>query len=530
MRILDDASRFAVRQVIDQYTEALRKIPGFVAAEPGFPVVDGEVLLEPAVLVFVDEKKSISHLLPSERAPRQLGPYRVAVMQADPERQVAARADELGALLPELSSEDLTYEGLPGDPIDQPHEVTGKFLCHAGPDAGWPVLKTFLLGTRERLTAAMYDFNAGHVIATFIDTVRALDVPTTLTWDDGMTPAETAVRQRLRQALGQKLDGWIVRCGGGRRFASAYHEKVAVRDSRAFWLSSGNWSWKSQPDIDPIARPADARSMFSRGNREWHVIVDDKPLSELFERYIRHDRDGSEAEQQAGAPGVVLGAEERLAFPDLFVPLETFAPSFDLAVPEPAPPATLPSASRSITVQPLLSPDNYLARVRELIASAERSLYLQFSYITWSAAQRDRGFTELLRDLAERSYAPGLDLRIIVGNNSAPEKIRRLVEAGFNPRVFRVQTNVHNKGIIADGERVLVSSANWSSDGVLRNRDAGIVIHDAEIAAYYQAIFLDDWDNRARARLDDGPPVRVAGTEEPTPRGMVRVSWADYFG
>ena len=81
----------------------------------------------------------------------------------------------------------------------------------------------------------------------------------------------------------------VVECGGSRRFQSAYHEKVAVRDSRSFWLSSGNWSNRSQPEIDPIANPDSARGMYSKGNREWHVIVDDPPLAKLFEKYIKYE-------------------------------------------------------------------------------------------------------------------------------------------------------------------------------------------------------------------------------------------------
>jgi phosphatidylserine/phosphatidylglycerophosphate/cardiolipin synthase-like enzyme len=88
---------------------------------------------------------------------------------------------------------------------------------------------------------------------------------------------------------------------------------------------------------------------------------------------------------------------------------------------------------------------------------------------------------------------------------------------------------VRNKGIIVDGKVVLVSSANWAGDGVLRNRDAGLIIHDAEIAAYYQAVFLDDWDNRSRTSLDDDRPVLVASEGEPTRAGMVRMSWREFF-
>jgi len=96
--------------------------------------------------------------------------------------------------------------------------------------------------------------------------------------------------------------------------------------------------------------------------------------------------------------------------------------------------------------------------------------------------------------------------------------------------VFRSQRNVHNKGIVVDGETVLVSSANWSGDGVLRNRDAGLIIHDKEIAGYYQSVFLADWESRANAFIEDDPPVIVADAGAETPPGMVRMSWRDYYG
>lgn len=74
------------------------------------------------------------------------------------------------------------------------------------------------------------------------------------------------------------------------------------------------------------------------------------------------------------------------------------------------------------------------------------------------------------------------------------------------------------------------SAANWSGDGGVRSRDAGLIIHDEEIADYYQRIFLDDWDHRARAAIEDDVSARIAGDDEPVPSGMVRMSWRDYYG
>ena len=45
---------------------------------------------------------------------------------------------------------DLTYERRPGNAIDESFEIERPILCHAGPDAGWPVLKRFLEGRATR--------------------------------------------------------------------------------------------------------------------------------------------------------------------------------------------------------------------------------------------------------------------------------------------------------------------------------------------------------------------------------------------
>jgi phosphatidylserine/phosphatidylglycerophosphate/cardiolipin synthase-like enzyme len=95
--------------------------------------------------------------------------------------------------------------------------------------------------------------------------------------------------------------------------------------------------------------------------------------------------------------------------------------------------------------------------------------------------------------------------------------------------VFKSQSNVHNKGIIVDGRSVLVSSANWSTDGALRNRDAGLIIHDQEVAGYFEDVFDFDWNHRANAIVVDNRTVMLAPEGALTPPGMVRVSWHEYY-
>src|SRR4030095_16443760 len=88
MRFLDQQTKDKVQTVIDANMAELTAVEGFVSAEPGFPIIDGTVHKEPAVIVYVAQNKPRSSALTKERAPRQPGPSRVSVMQADPLRQV----------------------------------------------------------------------------------------------------------------------------------------------------------------------------------------------------------------------------------------------------------------------------------------------------------------------------------------------------------------------------------------------------------------------------------------------------------
>jgi phosphatidylserine/phosphatidylglycerophosphate/cardiolipin synthase-like enzyme len=525
---LEDTDRDRIAGIISRHTERLWRARGFVGARPGFPVRNGVLLREPSIIAFVRAKLDGEFLEGDEALPASLEGVTVDVVVTDPQTELELRTGQPGIDPLSASFADPTYEGLPGDPIDVTVEVDRPLLCHAGPDSGWVVLRDFVKAARESLTAAIYDFDGDHIAKTLIDTSRAHGLPIKLAIDNAITDdKELPIQRRLKLRLRDNYDAETVFCRSGGRFPSAYHEKVLIRDGSSFWLSSGNWTRSSQPEIDPVNKLEEASGMYSKGNREWHVVVENEELSELFAKYIEHDR------ETAKQDGLGLFAEP-VVYPDVFVPLaalldETQAAA--LARPVPVAPQLLPAAG-SLSVRPLLSPDNYAPRVRELIESATSRLYLQYSYITWTAADRDRRFREVLEYLAGLSWrAPDdFDLRIIVNSRDAAQKVRVLAENGFNDAVFRRQSRIHNKGIIADSRRVLVSSQNWSGDGFLRNRDAGVIIDNSDVARYYEAIFLDDWESRTQPALAGGVTATLAMPGETPPAGMVRMPWREYFG
>ena len=62
-------------------------------------------------------------------------------------------------------------------------------------------------------------------------------------------------------------------------FPTSYHIKVAVRDSKAFMLSSGNYNVSNQPNL---AAGDPTRGSLANADRDWHVIVLDPEMALLL--------------------------------------------------------------------------------------------------------------------------------------------------------------------------------------------------------------------------------------------------------
>jgi phosphatidylserine/phosphatidylglycerophosphate/cardiolipin synthase-like enzyme len=58
--------------------------------------------------------------------------------------------------------------------------------------------------------------------------------------------------------------------------------------------------------------------------------------------------------------------------------------------------------------------------------------------------------------------------------------------------------SVHNKGFVIDSKIAVVSSQNFSQAGVETNRDAGVITESEDIAQYFDAVFLSDFNTRTR--------------------------------
>jgi phosphatidylserine/phosphatidylglycerophosphate/cardiolipin synthase-like enzyme len=94
-----------------------------------------------------------------------------------------------------------------------------------------------------------------------------------------------------------------------------------------------------------------------------------------------------------------------------------------------------------------------------------------------------------------------------------------------------VQRKCHTKGIIVDSKEVMLGSHNLTNEGSLFNRDASLLVRDPEVAAYFEQVFLFDWEHLAQQETDElVGGVRIAQPGEETPPGFRRVSLAEVMG
>lgn len=538
-----------------KYRQLLMQIPGVVSVRAGFKFVEGRITKTPAVVVAVERKDDVEHPVP----PTLPDGTPTDVTVADPIERLQAAGRDLEAVRveqPPLLIDQIQADGLEAEALEavpaityQPpagaslDPVTGPMVvtCHVSPDAGWSVLRPFLEQTVKEITLGMYDFTAPHIYRSVRTLLRDSDVA----WRQTLGPKESlptpddvdstkaedkpeasVVRGLSRVAPG-RFENTFAHVGAGQTFASAYHIKVAVRDSAATWLSSGNWQSSNQPSID-FLDPAADRRLIARYNREWHAVVENAELAETFRRYLRYDFDTAEATPEAALeaapaplPELLLPVDEMLEAERGAVGVEVFPPArFGFGEQEP------------LTVQPILTPDNYLEIVTELLQQRPNErLFFQNQSLN-PVKSPTAGWAELLRLLADYSNDDALEVKIIFRDiGPVRKKLESLQLAGFNMDCIRIQPACHTKGIVIDSKTVLLGSHNWTNQGVEANRDASLLIHHPGIAAYYERVFLHDWEHLTRPTIrEEAMPVPVIEGQEAAvavdETGFRRVPWS----
>jgi hypothetical protein len=543
-----------VRSAIRRKGEELLALPNVIDVRPGFKFTGGWITSQPAIVVTVLRKVSPGELRPKERIPAAIDGIPTDIAPASPAEQLRHIAPQVRGVsvtppapqfyLPgvDLAKGPATRGAVRGlaaknknykkPPKLQLKEVNDNvnLICHASPDSGWPKLNEFLGGIKDHFTFAMYDFTATHIYKSLQGAMGSAKGALQVCYDSkGSTDrvgemSEAEVMGGLQKSLKKRCQ--IAKAGVGNLYPNAYHIKVAVRDSKAFWISSGNWQGSNQPDADAsqLAVP-DQRKLLTGRNREWHVIAEHPGLAQMFEKYIQFDM--SEAARVATRGGVSPQAPE----PDLFLPAEEVT----RAAPTPVqifPPFVLKATK--VRIQPLLTPDNYGEFIVPLIQSAKKTLYFQNQYIIYGP---NGGMLDKLVNALVDRIKHGVDVKIILRDGDTRKMLEALQNKGFDANQIKLLKGCHNKGIVVDSQVAVVSSQNWSGDGVQFNRDAGLIMYHPTIAQYFEKIFLYDWNSRAHQKAAAeltmplvAPPVAAKKKTRGIAPAWQKVAWSDFHG
>lgn len=398
--------------------------------------------------------------------------------------------------------------------------VSSEIIAYASPDSTYAVTRKLLDSAKGSIKIAIYDFTATYIRDLLLQAMRR-GVKVSLMLDLDNRDGETPIYNTLHQFGATTVPAPSCASKHSRYFPSM-HSKVIVIDGLWTMIQSGNYSENSIPfnEVDG-GDPAN----FVSGNRDMGIAIKSKPLARFFTQVIESDM---KLELDGASP---RGLELLTAQPVFLVE----------AAPTKLPDALFPSRrfnpEKAINVTPVLSPDNYMGVVARWLENARHSVLIEQQYIR----AEQEGVSQLLEAIQKASTNnPDLDVRIVLGkvfsSSDIPkekanlELLRKRYGLRLGTHIRYIDTDrfvhCHNKTIILDGESVLVSSQNWSSTGVGSNREAGVVVEFAPLAAYYAGIFESDW-RTARKTLSVPTPESIGPTRLRS-GNYIAVNYGDY--
>ncbi len=374
--------------------------------------------------------------------------------------------------------------------------TTGSLEPMASPDGSLYQFMEWLDGTTNDLHIHAYELMSEDIVAKLVQLSQADINITVIIEEDPVEESEDLVKVR-GMAYEMHTAGITVYWMGTPRGENAppapyqyIHSKVAVKDDNSVWIGSGNVKSSTFP-------PSNWSS-----NRDWGLIINSEDVAQLFltrmiwdensshKHLISYDPDDSETGKPIGWT------------------------SYGPTGLDPIPPETpIIPITGDFSGQVFTCPDDCMNGIIGLLDSADTSieLSLQGFDMGWHWGFGDEN---PLIPAIERALQRGVAVRLLINgyyvtyDNDIRETVNHFNNQwnrtdGYDATAILMSpaeriVKLHNKGVIVDGESVLISSINWNSNAILRNREMGVVIHNTELAQWYLNSFEEDWN-----RIDD---------------------------
>lgn len=346
-------------------------------------------------------------------------------------------------------------------------------ITFVSPDSSSDMFSYAVNGASSEVLLNAYEFSSPLIADTLISArERGVDVTIVLEGGPvgGITPEGKGA---IRKVTDRGIPVSIMESRTGTPAPYRYnHAKYVVIDRRAILLTSENFKYSGFPPSG------------MNGNRGWGVYLDDPELAGYFSMVFTSDYSGKSIIGYNGSAGNPESA-----------PLEKHTPEF------------LPGYFVGATVRPVIAPDTS-SQINDLINSAERSIEIEQAYITNETPYSLNPYLSAAINASRR----GVHVRVLLDSywyNIEDEKdndemvalINRIGASEHIPLEARCADltaneidKIHNKGVIVDGQYVLVSSINWNSNSPNFNREAGVIIEHSGIAHYFLNVFEDDWN------------------------------------
>ena len=344
------------------------------------------------------------------------------------------------------------------EPIEGGGGTVRAFTLPDAPDVPLDVLE----GADRRILLAGYTLTSERVVERLI-AARSRGVAVEVLVDGGpvggLTNRSAAALDRLVAA-----NVTVTVLGGEGSRYRFHHAKYAVVDERAVVLTE-NW------------KPAGTGGASSRG---WGAVVDTTTVVDGLVRTFRADSRGRGArpwEQFCGDAPIEPAAPTSGRYPTRIEPRTVDVERAEL----------------------LVAPDNAAGRVESLLANATESVQI----VQMSIGGRDDRLLQAAIAAAKR----GVDVEILLSsawytreeNRQLAAELRRVAGRERLPLAIRLADpggryeKIHAKGVIIDGDTVVLGSLNWNDNAYENNREVALVLHGQAVGSYFSDVFERDW-------------------------------------
>ena len=379
----------------------------------------------------------------------------------------------------------------------------GTITVFTSPDSSFKELANAIDNANESIYLNVYQFHNFYLMDHLLDALnRSVNVKVFLEGYpvNGIENDERYIAAQIANAGGEVRFMIDDKARGIHDRYRYNHAKYAIIDNKSTLIMSENWKNTGVPVNNTF------------GNRGWGIIINNLNVTSYFTDVFFEDW------KPESKDSFTFTCNHPLYGNKYGCPPPDFEPSRTILTGNYSHPFDSAKITGEFNVSPVLAPDTSLMQTKSIIGminSAEESVYIEQLYIYkdwWSYADNKNPFLEASINASRR----GCDVRILLNptytckqNWDTIDYVRDIAaNEGLNLEAKFIDINhtglnkTHNKGVIVDSSKVLISSINWNENSARNNREAGVIVENDAVGGYYTDVFLYDWNSS-----NNQPPI-----------------------